>query len=141
VLLGAGLLALVLGVMTVLAVAPRLRVFDDRRARIGFLVVLAVVAVAVPLVVARAVDRLADTREADAAEEVYAWLSDRPYDLAVAQGLAEPSGAPGVAEATLEGDELVLARPVVVAWQSRCVIGRLAPDGLASVKRSPAPCP
>jgi hypothetical protein len=140
-LLGAGLVALLLGMATLLALAPRLRLFDDRRARVVFIAVLAVVAVAVPIVVVRAVDRTADHRQADAADELYSWLSGRPYDDAVTAALTEPSGAPGVSRARLEDGVLVVQRPVVVAWQSRCVIGRYPSDGLPAVKRSPAPCP
>ena len=139
-LLGAGLVALLLGLVAVLALAPRLRLFDDRRARMVFIVVLAVVAVAVPIVVVQAVDRTADHRQADAADELYTWLSGRPYDDAVTAALADPSGAPGVRQARLVDGVLVVQRPVVVAWQSRCVIGQYPADGLPAVKRSPSPC-
>jgi hypothetical protein len=140
-LLAAAVLALVLGSVTLLALAPRLRVFDDRRARVGFLVVLGLVALAVPIVAARQVDQAADDREATAAEELYDWLAGRGYADATRAALEQPSDAPGVTAARLEDGVLVVVRPVVVAWQRRCVIGRLPPDGLPAITRSSAPCP
>lgn len=143
-LLAGGLLVLVVAFVGVLALAPRLRLFDDRRVRVGFLGVLAVVALVVPLVAIAAVDRTADQREADAAGELFEWLSVRTFDEAstVALGDAGRGGVPGVSAATVDDDGvLVLERPVVVAWQSRCVIGRYPPAGLPSVKRTSSPCP
>jgi hypothetical protein len=140
-LLAAAVLALVLGSVILLALAPRLRLFDDRRTRVGFLVVLGLVALAVPLVAVRLVDRVADDREAAAAAELYDWLAGQDYADAARIALQRPSGAPGVTAARLDDGVLVVARPVVVAWQSRCVIGSLPPDGLPAIKRSSAPCP
>jgi hypothetical protein len=139
-LLTAGLLVVVLA-LGVLALAPRLRLFDDRRARLAFLAVLAVVAVAVPVVAVAVVDRTADGREDDAATELFDWLSARSFSEASAASFGPAGGPPGVSAASIEDGVLVLQRPVVVAWQSRCVVGRYPPDGLPSVKRTSAPCP
>jgi hypothetical protein len=87
------------------------------------------------------VDRTADEREASAAQELYDWLSAQVFAEAVATVLPDPSTAPGVTAARMEDGVLVVERPVVVAWQSRCVIGRLPPEGLPAVKRTSAPCP
>jgi hypothetical protein len=87
------------------------------------------------------VDRTADAREAAAAEELYDWLSARTFADAFAAVGPDPAAAPGVTVARIEDGVLVVERPVVVAWQSRCVIGRLPPEGLPSVKRTSAPCP
>jgi len=140
-LVAGSLLVLVVAFVAVLALAPRLRVFDDRRARVGFLVVLAGVALVVPLGLVAAVDRTADAREDDAVDELYAWLSSRTYAEVGAATAFDPAAAPGVAVVRNDDGAVVLERPVEVAWQRRCVIGRYPTDGLPSVRRTSSPCP
>ncbi len=125
-------------VLLALAVAPRLKWFDRKEARLAFLVGGTVLVVVLFVSAAWWVQRSARQRERDASAELLAALervTPSPARPLVAGDL------PGVARVAQDGAGWIAFRPVEVAWVHWCVVGRLDASGRAAVQRVHASCP
>jgi hypothetical protein len=140
----AAVLAAAVVLLALLAVAPLLRVFDSKRVRGTFLMVVALVAVVGGFGARWYAHREARQRERAASLELLAVLEATPpaalRSLAVeGADAASPSGVTG-AQLAADGTVRVF-RPVAYAWVRWCVLGEVTAEGVASVRRVHAPCP
>lgn len=130
--------------IVLLALAPRLRLFDDQRRRGIALAVMAVVVLGGPFLANTLVRREATSRQDAAADRLYEALVAADYgDLAGGDPRAAlGEAASGVTAWAVRPDGTVeVVQPVRVAWVRWCVVGEKRPDGDARVDRRTEPCP
>jgi hypothetical protein len=127
-------LLLVLGA---LVLAPRMRIFDRKEARLAFLIGATVVVLVFAAGATTWAHHTAESRARAASNQLLAALEAVPPS----SPSVGPGGLPGVTRVTRDGDAWVAFRPVEVLWMRWCVVGHLDAGGRAAVQRVHRACP
>jgi hypothetical protein len=127
-------LVLVLGA---LALAPRMRLFERREARLAFLIGATAVVGVLLAGATTWVHHTAQSRARTASNQLLAALEAVPPSTSS----VEASSLPGVTRVTRDADGWVAFRPIEVVWLRWCVVGHLDATGRAAVQRVHTACP
>lgn len=139
---GLALIITALVLLALLALAPRLRVFDDRRTRLIVIGVLGVLIVGGGTGLTGFASWRAGRAAAEARRELAESLDGADAD-ALRQALDAGEGGvlPGIVRIERRGDEYAFYRPVSVIWVRWCVVGLLAADDTVRLETVRAACP